>query len=264
MTDLKDETEISFSLKPNKVLHDVEKSLISLGKMETSSKPSTTFNNNLKNVGKYLENLQTTTKLSTALCAAQVEKFDFMKSQVTFVEAVTKRELGVNTWFIGGTYLNDGRLIMADFNNKRLVQLDNKFNFVKEYKIDGKPTDVAAGNNSNEVYIAVNGNSVYKCTLGTDLKVKNKITSPSGTYGLAVTSDNIIAGTYSEVVYLTHDGSTVKTIPMSNPDSYVAVSQSCRSLYHTDRNAIVSWTLEGKKTIQTSTRETETSVRHLS
>jgi len=94
------------------------------------------------------------------MCAAQVEKCDFMTSQVTFVKAVTRRELGAKTFFIGGTLLNDGRLVMADFKNNRLVELDNKYNVVKEYKIDGIPTDVAAGNNNNEVYIAVNNNSI--------------------------------------------------------------------------------------------------------
>jgi len=190
--------------------------------------------------------LNSRTKISTEMCAAQVQKLDLMTSPITFVKSVTKKKLGKDTWLTGGTYLADGRLVMADNNNNRLVQLDDEYNVVKQYKIDSKPRDVAAGHRDNEIYITVS-NYIYKCTLDTKLTIVSRIKAPSDIWGIAVSGDNIIVGTRDAVVILTQDGSIVKSISKSGHNCYVAVSQTQRTMYHRDNNDIVCRTLEGKE-----------------
>jgi len=239
---LKDDVEVHFTTKISKALIDIEGTLTSLGCVEISSKPITASKNVLQGI---MNNLNSRTKISTEMCATQVQKLDLMTSSVTFVKSVTREKLGKETNFIAGTYLADGRLVMADLNNKRLVQLDDEYNVVKEYKIDDQPIDVAVGHIDNEIYITVSQGYIYKCTLDTKLTIVSRIKAPSFTWGIAVSGDNLIVGTPDAEVILTKDGSIVKSIPKSGYYGYVAVSQTQRTMYHRDNNDIVCRTLEG-------------------
>jgi len=229
---------------------NIETAISSLDSVDVCSKPPTTSSDALLCFDDIMSKLTSRTKIHTTMSAAQVQKQDMMTSSVTFVKAETTRKLGQNTFLSGGTYLADGRLVMADYQNRRLVQLNEEYNIVNEYKIDHKPMDVTAGNNDEGIYITVfDGldDFIYKCTLDTELAIISEIRAPSGTLTITVSGDNIIVGTHTAIVILNQDGSTVKSIPKSGVNCYVSVSQMQGAMYHKDNNEIVCRTLEGKE-----------------
>jgi len=247
-SDVKDDAEVHLSLKPNKALQDMEASMDSLGTVNVSTNPNKALDDGLKNVDGVINHLNSCAKMSTATYAAQVEKHDLMTSSVVFIKNITREQLGNGTFFIGGTFLSDGSLLMSDYKSNRLVRLDNNYNIIKEYNVDYDVTDVTTGSNDNEIYLAVGNKSIYRCTLDTNLIVQDKIAVEGSLWGVAVIDDKIIAGTVTSVTVLTKDGKTVKSTATAGGNCYVTVQkrQNTCTMYYRDGNAVVCREMNGK------------------
>jgi len=181
------------------------------------------------------------------MCEAEIHEQDWMTAPITFVKAVTREKLGENTRFLSGTILKDGRIIMSDDKNNRLVQLDENYDIVKEYKIEEKPHAISAGHNANELYLAYNERYVDLCKLDDGLALVRRIETKAGTDGVAACGDNVAVANGMEMDILSQDGTMIQSFPQKGYFCYIATSLTKRTCYYKNKNAIICRTWEGKE-----------------
>jgi len=104
-----------------------------------------------------MKKLISRTKINTRMSTAPVQKQDLMTAPITIV---IRRILGQNTRCTGSTYLADGYIMIAAYKNRRLVQLNEEYHIVKEYKIVGQHMDVNVYDGRKTF--------IFKCTLDTE------------------------------------------------------------------------------------------------
>ncbi|PJE78090.1 hypothetical protein CI610_02978 [invertebrate metagenome] len=143
-------------------------------------------------------------------------------------------------WLMGGIFTDNNELLITDYRNRRLVLFDDKYSYTREYKVSGKPTDIARGRTADEIFVAVNETQILRCTLQNgELSVVNTISSLPNTWGIAVLGDNILIGTEDSVKVMSIDGKVTKSTKKGGGNTYLAVSTSKSTVYHKDKNDVV-------------------------
>ncbi|XP_033761522.1 uncharacterized protein LOC117343287 [Pecten maximus] len=148
----------------------------------------------------------------------------------------------------GGCFLDDGRLLLSDYNNKKLILFDDNYNYVRHIPVDGWPYDVTKGSGEGEVYVVLCRSMVLRCQLNhEDLVIKDKIRVPVDVRCMSVLNDVIFAGSRSAVSMVTLDGVTIDTIPKTGGNTYIATSSLQRKFFHKDGDNILCRTLDGNE-----------------
>ncbi|XP_069139351.1 LOW QUALITY PROTEIN: uncharacterized protein [Argopecten irradians] len=177
-------------------------------------------------------------KVQTTPVTTAVDVWTGSVSCVHTVNASTLR--GVKPFLTGGTFTDNNELLITDYSNFRLLLFDDKYSYKRRYKFDGQPTDIARGSSSDEILVAVNENSILRCTLRNgQLSVITKIRAPPGTSGIAVHADNILASSSGSVEIMSVDGKVTKSMKKDESYTYLVVSTSNSTIYHSDSNDVV-------------------------
>ncbi|XP_021344289.1 RING finger protein 207-like, partial [Mizuhopecten yessoensis] len=147
----------------------------------------------------------------------------------------------------GGTFVDENKLIMADCNNKRLLMFDENYNYIKQYAINGCPTDVARGNKSNELYVSVYNKEILRCSLASGhLDVIGKTECPTLTCGVALLDEKLLVVTSDTIKVLEADGQEVNSVLITTTGTTCIAACSQRHMYfHRDNNSVVGRTLDG-------------------
>jgi len=245
---LKDQTDVTFTLQPHDMLVNTTNTLASVGTMQETETQSSVAHDIIDRVDNIVKLLNRKTNSDSC---AQVHKIDLLSTQITLERVVTQRDLGIGSMSLtGGTFLDDNHLVMADHNNKKLLEFDQDFRILYQHKIDFMPCDIAKGIRNREIYVTSNSNYVYKCTLQTNMKIVSKFKGPlSNTWSIAVCGENIVIGTKNGVSVLSEVGSVLHTIPYNAKMfiTYVTTSQRLHALYHYDDQSVVCRSLEGEE-----------------
>ncbi|XP_060071215.1 E3 ubiquitin-protein ligase TRIM56-like [Ylistrum balloti] len=94
---------------------------------------------------------------------------DPMHSNIKLVKSVTKEDVGLGQVNLaGGTFLQDGRLLIADFSSKRLIVFGEEFDDVTTLSVSGQPTDVALHINDGTEIVCkkLSGDEVFRHNVG--------------------------------------------------------------------------------------------------
>ncbi|XP_033756498.1 uncharacterized protein LOC117339168 isoform X2 [Pecten maximus] len=165
---------------------------------------------------------------------------DVWTGSVSCVHTVNTSTLGGmnKPWLMGGIFTDNNELLITDYINRRLLLFDDNYSYLTEYKVNGKPTDIARGRTADEIFVAVDQKQILRCTLQNgQLSVINTISSPLNTWGIAVLGDNILVGTPDSVEVMSIDGKVTKSIKKGGLYTYLAVSTS--TVYYRDNNDVV-------------------------
>ncbi|XP_069140270.1 tripartite motif-containing protein 3-like [Argopecten irradians] len=159
----------------------------------------------------------------------------------------------------GGIFTNNNGLIITDYTNNRLLLFDDKYSYQREYKVDGRPTDIARGRTADEIlvavveysrFLAVVANPLLRCTLRNgQLPVMSRISAPPSTWGIAIHGENILVGTPESVQVLSVGGNVTKSIKKGGDNTYLAVSSSNFTLYHKDDDDVVCRRLDSEEVV---------------
>ncbi|XP_033757395.1 uncharacterized protein LOC117339795 [Pecten maximus] len=202
------------------------------------STPSATTLSDSTSTSDLMGSLQHLTVQTTPVTAA----VDVWTGSVSCVHTVNTSTLrGEDTpWLTGGIFTDNNELLITDYCNRRLVLFDDKYSYTREYKVNGRPTDIARGRTADEIFVAVDKKQIRRYTLQNgQLSVINTISSPLNTCGIAVQGDNILVGTEDSVKVMSIDGKVTKSIKRGGYNTYLAVSASKSTVYHTYNNDVV-------------------------
>ncbi|XP_033757392.1 uncharacterized protein LOC117339791 [Pecten maximus] len=200
--------------------------------------PSATTLSDSTSTSDLMGSLQHLTVQTTPVTAA-VDVWTGSVSCVHTVNTSTLRGEGT-PWLRGGIFTDNNELLITDYCNRRLVLFDDKYSYTREYKVNGRPTDIARGRTADEIFVAVDKKQIRRYTLQNDqLSVINTISSPPNTCGIAVQGDNILVGTPDSVEVMSIDGKVTKSIKRGEYSTYLAVSTYKSTVYHRDNNDVV-------------------------
>ncbi|XP_069114358.1 uncharacterized protein [Argopecten irradians] len=147
----------------------------------------------------------------------------------------------------GGCFLADGRLLLTDYNNKKLILFDDNYNYVRHIPVDGWPYDVTTGSGEGEVYVVLCGSVILRCQLHyEDLTITQKIRVPLDARCLSVLNDVIFLGSRKTVSRITLEGVTMDTISKAGGNTYIATSSTQQRFFHKDGDNILCRTLDGE------------------
>ncbi|XP_021371472.1 uncharacterized protein LOC110462023 [Mizuhopecten yessoensis] len=155
-----------------------------------------------------------------------------------------------DTRLTGGTYLPDGRLLLADNRNGQIVMYDNKYNLINQHLLEIQPFDIAYSN-KHKVVLVRSTTDIQQYTInGDDLRYISASPLPdhsSSTYhsGIAAHDDTILLGTDNSVYMLAMDGTEQKRIPRNGRCAYVAVCSELGRICYPDNNKVVSCKIDG-------------------
>ncbi|XP_060085851.1 uncharacterized protein LOC132565232 [Ylistrum balloti] len=148
----------------------------------------------------------------------------------------------------GGCFLDDGRLLLTDYNNKKLILFDDNYNYIRHIPVDGWPYDVTKGSGLGELYVVLCRNVVLRCFLNhEDLIIRDRIRVPEDVRCLSVLDNVIFTGSRSAVSIISSDGVTLETIPKAGGNTYLATSTLQRTFFHKDGDNILCRTLDGNE-----------------
>ncbi|OWF39453.1 uncharacterized protein LOC110465035 [Mizuhopecten yessoensis] len=189
---------------------------------------------------------------------AEVERRRF-GNLVTKVKDVQSNALYYRrlSWFLfgaempmltGGCFLDDGRLLLSDYNNKKLILFDDSYNYIKHISVDGWPYDVTRGRGEGEIYIVLCKSVILRCHLNDDeLIIRDRIRVPDDVRCVSVLDDVIFTGSRSAVSMMTLDGVILEALPKAGGNTYLASSSLHRKFFHKDGDIILCRTLDGNE-----------------
>ncbi|XP_060067096.1 RING finger protein 207-like [Ylistrum balloti] len=149
----------------------------------------------------------------------------------------------------GGAFVEDKWLIMADCNNKRLLLFDEDYNYLKQYAINGCPTDVARGCKPSELYVAVYNKEVLKCSFASGhLDIVGRTSCPTLTCGIDILDGKLVVVTTETVKVLEIDEPEINRAQITTTGATCIGACSQRHLYyHRDDNSVVGRSLNGRE-----------------
>ncbi|XP_069115367.1 protein PML-like [Argopecten irradians] len=167
------------------------------------------------------------------------------------IKSVESKTLGGKQVILltGGTFVDEKWLVMADCNNKRVLLFDENYTYLKQYAIDGCPTDIARGNKISELYVAVFNKEILKCSLASGhLDVIGRTKFPSLTCGIDLLDGKLIVVTVDSVKILEESGQEVNSVQLTTTGSTcIGVCKNNRRYYHRSGNSVVGHTLDGRE-----------------
>ncbi|CAG2202004.1 TRIM71 [Mytilus edulis] len=144
---------------------------------------------------------------------------DFMEAPVKHVISVKKEKAK----FGGAVFLPDGKLLVADKDNCRLLLFEDDFFYQQEFKLPDKPYDITIGSDQ-KIYVTMFKNKLLKCEIdGDDLNILQTYDAPAGTYYLDAFNDQLVACCSGAFKILDSDGKEVQSFK-TDCESPIAVS----------------------------------------
>ncbi|XP_021362333.1 uncharacterized protein LOC110456101 [Mizuhopecten yessoensis] len=249
----KQPNRFDITLKLGTIIDEIMK-MTTLGNVDVTSTISAVSQNANVCIGTMIETLLSTPSASTLADSTSTSDLtgslqyltvkaavDVWTGSVSCVKTVDESTLGesVTPLLTGGIFTDNNELLMTDYNNRRLLLFDDTYSYVREFNINGHPTDIVRGRAEDEVFVAVNDNEILKYQLRNgQLTLINKISCPQGTWGISVLGDNILVGTDGSVKVMT-DGKVTKSIKKRGGNTYITTSPSSATVYHRDNNDVV-------------------------
>lgn len=194
--------------------------------------------------------LESLAKLTLATSVQAVCSSDW-SGRACLVKTIQTSDLGSTQSILltGGTFVDGITLLIADCNNKRILWFDQNYKYVKPFHIDGCPTDVAKGEASGDLYVAVYNKEILKCSLASGhLTVVSRTPCPTLTCGVAWMGDRLLVGTSDAVKVLASDGQEVISVQIeTRVTTCIAASVKHKTYYHRDGNSVVGRALPGQE-----------------
>ncbi|XP_045172124.2 uncharacterized protein LOC123534109 [Mercenaria mercenaria] len=108
--------------------------------------------------------------------------------------------------------LQDGTIILADWNNRKIKRLDMDYNIKDHCDLGNYPKGICC-TGSNEVAVKMNNNKVQLISVGSSLSKQREISVAGGNYwGMAYYAGELWISTGSGVTVYSTSGTLVKTI----------------------------------------------------
>ncbi|XP_033750915.1 uncharacterized protein LOC117335102 [Pecten maximus] len=218
----------------------------SVGKVETEEIPSRKTSDVLTQVAIHLD------KVANSSCENPTSLINLMNTNVKINKVVRREGVGLEKEvdLAGGTFLHDGRLLIADYSDNRLIQFDDQFHVINTLPVAGQPTDVSLGLDDSDIFVCINEERVVNFSLGTrgDLVPKNEFTTKNSVWSVAAFDSILVTGGGGYIVQTSKDGCEVGKSELRSGDvnSFVAKHDASRTYYYTDGQFIMCNRLGGE------------------
>ncbi|OWF49442.1 probable E3 ubiquitin-protein ligase MID2 [Mizuhopecten yessoensis] len=164
------------------------------------------------------------------------------------VISVKSSDLGNRTWLTGGTYLPDGRLILADFGNGQILLCDERYNIIRKEKMKVGPQEIAYCEVQNAVYVRT-GPQIVKFSLDPfALRQIGTIELPAGTThqcGIALYEDTLVVGSLGSVLLMSRDGKVLRVIRRQGKPYSVTICRPLQRFCYMHNDDIVYCSMNG-------------------
>ena len=177
---------------------------------------------------------------------------NLISASVRLLKKITRGDLNLgNVWTYAAKFLNDGRLLASDRDNKRLLMFDSDFGFTEHLPVGGEPYGLCIGADSTTVHVVCDIDKVVTYTLQGGWQETSQFKTEYGTYGFAVSDDTFICGADSHVLLYNKDGQEHSRIQLQKGGHQTAICTSFNGdmFYHTDGDQLVGRTLQDRKEI---------------
>lgn len=183
----------------------------------------------------------------TALQSDGSQEVDVWTGTLSLIKSVQRSSLGSGkSYLTAGVFTESGMLLLTDHVNRRLVLVDQSYNFVDEFKLDGKPTDITQGNEPKEFFVALREDGILRCTFKDgQFSALGRLLSPTGAWGIRFLGNTRVVGTEKFISVVGPDGQDIRSMSKSGADTYLALLKEENMLYHKDSNTIVGRRIEG-------------------
>lgn len=163
------------------------------------------------------------------------------------IESGENNEFEISCWFTGGSFLSDGRLLLADNNNCSL-KLFNQFAVQeKTFPMAHKPFDIACGSDDDIFVSFAERKFIVKFKLKkTSLVRSATIKRTKGNWGIDICKGYILTAREESVDVLNYQGRLLRTIKRSGYNMYVCGSNVGKFMYYTDYDDVVCRKILGK------------------
>ncbi|OWF51229.1 hypothetical protein KP79_PYT13345 [Mizuhopecten yessoensis] len=226
--------------------------LNSLGKVDIQEAPSGKTLDAMTRVARHLD------KLPYSSGERHDRPIDLMDSEVRLVKVVSRKDFGLEKVDLaGGTFIHDGRLLIADFSakNHRLILFDHVFGVATTLPVSGQPTDVAFRVDESDIFVCLSEQKVINYSLGKggNLIQKNELTTFKSVWNVAAFDTVLITGGDNYVCQMSMDGAKIDEIEMSDGPSLLGKHDLNRTYYYADRDSVVCRKIGGEEVFRHDT-----------
>lgn len=206
---------------------------------QVSDNPATKSRNNTAGFLKKTEPSKPPKKVENLLSAEAV------RSKVINGKTATDYQ---DCWFRGGLFLENDKILLADFYNKKIKGFDGNGICVMESGLPYAPRTICFGKTHAEILISSDKSVIsYKLTETSISASKNILKRSGGIHGVCMIEDYIILTVQNKVEILKADGTKIKEILKSRSSSAFLANGMLKNFIYSDSNAIISCTLSGEK-----------------
>ncbi|XP_021374183.1 E3 ubiquitin-protein ligase Midline-1-like isoform X1 [Mizuhopecten yessoensis] len=251
-------------IKYDETLEKVTNVMTNIGTLDVSSSLSPTSLDALTSIGTIIDTLQSTpfvTPFTESTSSSDIkgavekvavqsssgkQRVDVLTGSLSLIKSVHRSVIGWQKmpFLTGGVFIDGEGLYVTEFNNQRILVFDDQYNYVRQYDVDGFPTDITKGFAPNEVLIALLNAPILRCAIqGGVLTTVGSITSAKA-WGVNTLGDKILIGKNNTVQFLTSNGVQRESFSKSGGYTYVAVSPH-GFFFHRDGDVIVCRSRDG-------------------
>lgn len=152
---------------------------------------------------------------------------DLMEATVKHLTSVKKER----TRFYGAVFLPDGKLLVSDKANCRLLLFEDDFFYIQEFKLPDAPYDITIGSNQ-KIYVLMFKNKLLKCEIdGDDFTILETYDVANGTVSIQTYNDQLVTCCSEAVKILDLEGKEVQSFKKSNCKSELVVSTKLKRFY---------------------------------
>ena len=178
---------------------------------------------------------------------------NLISASVRLLTKVTRGDLNLGeVWIYAAKFLNDGRLLTSDRNNRRLLIFNSDFGFIEQFPVAGTPRGLCLSTEGTTVHVVCGGNKVVTYTLQGGWQETSRFNTEQNTCALDRSGDTLICGTITHVLLYNKDGQKLSSIPLQQTRgraTAICTSVNGDMFYHTDGDKLVGRTLPDRKEI---------------
>lgn len=192
-------------------------------------------------------------------CLSPTYAMDLMKASVRLVKVVTRDDVGPDEVdFAGGVFLQDGRLLIADYVNERLVLFDDKFKVVNNFPVAGTPVDVTIGCDDSNIFVCMDEIQKiikYKLHAGKELIQTKEVSFSHPVWSVSAFDKFLVVGPKdgSPIVKVTMEGYEMNIACNKSKFVHVAKHDANQTYYSTIENSVVCTRVEGEEVFRYDT-----------
>jgi len=121
----------------------------------------------------------------------------------------------------GSTHMTDGRLVLVDYNNKKLKVLDVDYKLVSDFKTDGAAFDAAAIGNNQVAVTVPKEKKIHFISLQDGMKTFDSIQTRLECWGIASLDEKLVTVTNSDdhmILFLNRKGTELISCSLGSQD----------------------------------------------